>query len=152
MGWRQVGESVDPNHIDNLASLCRRCHQIKTTRIEARLMVGDVNGFVEGIRSYLPTEMVEAALQLYGLLANRRVVVIAKEWNFDRRPSGKPVELKNSRGEKHWKSKLTEKQACEIIARRDEPRAVVAKDYGVRPQYVSQLICGRKWKWLQEAR
>jgi hypothetical protein len=149
MGWKQAGESVDPNHIDNLASMCRRCHQIKTTRIETRLMIGDVEGFVDGLRSCLPPEMIKRVLSLYGLLKSGREVIVAKEWKFDRRPSNKPREAIKTRGEKHWKSRLTEKQVREILLRRDEPRMVVAADYGVKPQYISQLICGIKWKWLQ---
>ncbi len=148
--WKKNGENVDPNHIDNLASMCRRCHQSKTTRIEAKLMIGDIAGFIEGLRTCFPSEIVERVLSLYGLFRPDRTIEIAKDWAFDRRPSDKPIVRLNSRGDKNSNANLTEAQVREIISRKEESRKIVAYDYGLTPQYVSQIICGRKWGWIQQ--
>lgn len=61
-----AADGVDPNHIDNLASLCRSCHG-KKTRIERRILSGDIVGFVSAVKSILPIDRVDRALTLWKL-------------------------------------------------------------------------------------
>lgn len=67
---RQYAEAMplgpSPNHLTNLASLCRRCHAYKL-HPEARLLRGDVIGFIAEVKAVIPLERIEAALALYGL-------------------------------------------------------------------------------------
>lgn len=57
-------DGVDPNHLLNLISLCRSCHG-KKTRAEARLLKGDMVGFRDAVRAFMPAEKVELALSLW---------------------------------------------------------------------------------------
>lgn len=57
---------VDPNHLDNLACLCRSHHQMKTMA-ERKLLRGDIVGFRAAVATIFPLERVNAALRLWGL-------------------------------------------------------------------------------------
>lgn len=60
---------VKENLLLNLISLCRDCHAVKTA-IEARLLGGDILGFLAELRiRQWPMDRVEAALRHYKLLA-----------------------------------------------------------------------------------
>jgi hypothetical protein len=52
------------------------------------------------------------------------------------------------RGVRHWKAKLTVEQILEIRKRRDEPRKLLAKEFGTSARYISSIICRTKWKHL----
>lgn len=56
--------------------------------------------------------------------------------------------LPATRGERHWKNKLTLEQVRIIKSRASEPRTVLGREFGVRRQYISNIICGRKWAWV----
>lgn len=58
---------VDPNHLTNLISLCRGCHTRKTLRAEAKLLRGDVLGFIADAKAIIPLEKLMAALTLWEL-------------------------------------------------------------------------------------
>lgn len=59
-------DGLDPNHLDNLACLCRVHHGAKT-QAESRLLEGDVMGFRREMRTLLPDERVQRALSLWRL-------------------------------------------------------------------------------------
>jgi len=67
MEWIESGEEHDPNDLDNLVCLCRKCHQKKTTGIERRLLRGDVIGFISKMKSFVGEERTIKALSLYNL-------------------------------------------------------------------------------------
>jgi hypothetical protein len=62
----------------------------------------------------------------------------------DRHPERQP----KTQGEKHWNTKFTEAQVLEIISRKSEPHNLLAAEFGVNRQYISQIVCGRKWGYL----
>jgi hypothetical protein len=53
-----------------------------------------------------------------------------------------------SRGERHYAAKLKESDIPVILERRlqGETQKSIADDYGVVPQTISNICCGRKWK------
>ena len=59
------------------------------------------------------------------------------------------TEVIKTRGEKHWRCKLTREQVLEIRRRRSEPQKQLAAEFGTTQRYISSIVCGRKWKWLQ---
>lgn len=147
MGWRKLGENLDPNDISNLASLCLRCHVIKTMTIESHLVEGDIRSFIDAIRVFFPTEVTEPALRLYGLLDPNRPITLVKDWDYERRT--RPKQLLNFQGEKSANSKLNESQVLEIIRRRDEPRGPLAKEFGVAAAYLGLIIRGHTWTYIE---
>jgi len=56
-----------PNHLDNLASLCRTCHGFKL-HPEGKLLRGDIIGFIQEVKAIIPLETIQTALRLYGLI------------------------------------------------------------------------------------
>jgi hypothetical protein len=64
---REKGADVDANHLDNLVSFCRRCHQVKTSGIEPILLQGNIEDFRVKLARLLPLTKVDTALSLYGL-------------------------------------------------------------------------------------
>lgn len=52
------------------------------------------------------------------------------------------------KGEKHWASKVTEKQVIEIRQQRNKPLKVLADKYKVSVQTVSDIINRKKWKHI----
>lgn len=146
MGWKQAGEEVDPNDLRNLISLCRSCHQRKTGAIEYLLFAGKLAEFIYAMKDFIPFERFESALLLYRISPERKIIV-AKCWTREKNNKGKTIIA--TRGEKHWKSRLSETQVMEIIARRTEPRRALATEFHTSARYISSLICGRKWSWIE---
>ena len=144
MGWRKSGDSVDPNSLDNLICLCRRCHQIKTSAAEVRLLHGDVAGFLGRVREILGQAIVDRALWAYGRVGED-IGKMEKNWEYDRRPAIIKRESPGSRGKNHWKVKFSEEQIVAIKRRKNESRKKLALEFGMKPQYVSQIINGHKW-------
>lgn len=71
MSWNEDTsrtEVYDPNALENLVSLCRACHQKKTSHIESLLLKGDVIGFIREMRNFLEISRTETALRFYGLI------------------------------------------------------------------------------------
>lgn len=55
----------------------------------------------------------------------------------------------HQRGERHGRSKLTERQVIEIINLKGiESQINIAKRFGVSPGTVADIHCGKKWAWL----
>ena len=54
----------------------------------------------------------------------------------------------DARGEKCHKAKLTSTQVLEIRARGEEKHVNLAKEYGITPMTISQIITRRSWKHL----
>jgi len=63
-------DGVDPNHLDNLACLCRAHHGLKTHTAEAKLLRGDLMGFRSDMATILPLDRLERALSLWNLGAH----------------------------------------------------------------------------------
>jgi hypothetical protein len=59
-------EGIDPNHLDNLACLCRAHHASKT-QAERRLLKGDVIGFKSAVRTIIPDDLISKAFGLWGI-------------------------------------------------------------------------------------
>ena len=71
MAWNEDesrAEVYDPNALENLVSLCRSCHQKKTSSIEALLLKGDVIGFIRKMSPFIDPDRTKTALRLYGLV------------------------------------------------------------------------------------
>ena len=60
-------DGKDPNDLNNLISLCRSCHS-KKTMAERRLLKGDVIGFLNAVRVFMPIDRVEHALEYWGIM------------------------------------------------------------------------------------
>jgi len=60
-----------------------------------------------------------------------------------------PNPLPTTRGESHWKNKLTKEQVSEIRSRSSESRKALAVEFKTTPRYISSIISGTKWKWLK---
>lgn len=61
----------------------------------------------------------------------------------------KVVHGTTNRGERQWKSKLTETDVMEIRRLLNtESQASIAKKYGVDPSHISDIKRGKKWGWL----
>lgn len=58
---------------------------------------------------------------------------------------GRQVIPDNS-GERHGRSKLTEQQVRQILARRAEGVCVLAKEYGITHSAISNILSGKAWK------
>lgn len=57
----------------------------------------------------------------------------------------------HSRGERSVRAKITNDEAREILALKGvEPQSRLAKRFGVAPQTVSKIQCGKSWPWLSE--
>jgi len=54
----------------------------------------------------------------------------------------------STRGEKHGNSKLTAEQVLEIRRRYDENQRVLAEEFGISQQNISDIIAKRRWAWL----
>ena len=54
----------------------------------------------------------------------------------------------DNRGEKCYNAKLTSKQVLEIRARAEENYKNLAKEYGITPMTISNIITRRRWKHL----
>lgn len=148
MAWNQQGKTFDPNHLDNLISLCRRCHQIKTTGIEPLLLRGNVKEFITAMAKFVSIAVLERVLTLFGDVLTSRSISVASDWERVRRPKTTVRISPKTRGENHWNTKLTVEMVQEIRRQGDKPRKLLAKEFGIPPQYVSQIICRTKWKWV----
>lgn len=147
MWWNSRGEKFDPNDLRNLICLCRRCHQVKTSRIEAVLFRKDVVGFLSELRKFLPPSVVDGVEVMFDLNVSTEIEAVSG-WNYQRKPPGIKTEKPNIRGEKHWNAKLALSQVEEIIRRKDEPREILAKEFNVHRRYIGYIIQGRKWSWV----
>jgi hypothetical protein len=58
--WRSFTDKDEANHESNLISLCRRCHSYKTSRVERRLLAGDVLIWKQWIASLHLPSLVES--------------------------------------------------------------------------------------------
>ena len=65
--------SLDPNDLRNLISLCRVCHS-KKTHIEVMLLEGNVIGFISRVKVIIPEEIVLEALGLWGFWSVKKSV------------------------------------------------------------------------------
>jgi hypothetical protein len=146
-GWQYLGEILDPNDLRNLASLCLRCHVIKTMQVESYLVSGNITSFIDSLRGFYPLDVSEPSLCLYGLLDPNRLVVIAKDWTYERKPKAK--RLPSIQGAKNYAAKLSESQVLDIIRRRDEPRKRLALEFGVTALYLGLIVRGLKWTYIE---
>ena len=120
-------EEKNPNQLVNLVSLCRKCHS-KKTRIETRLLRGDLVGFRAEIKALICAEKAEDALTYWGL-----------GYSFTH-PTGDFPPM--PRNKQYTGTKLSVETMESIIFRRANGESVadLAREVGYRPSSLFHAI------------
>lgn len=150
LALRRIGADLNPNNLTNLISMCRSCHAKKTPS-EAKILRGDLIGFLAVMRVVIDESRLHAALTLYGLSGNLEQHIVEEAKKHE--PTRPRVLRKREglSGSKNPNAKLTEEQVIQILERRSEPRRKLAEEFGTKRAYISAIVAGRKWRHMQPA-